>query len=259
MICLAHHPLVSGRVRKIRRRWLRFALRGVDAFPSLSTVVADEINRLSPGRNLSRPLPWGPDLDYYPPYSRPRGGIVSAGRTGRDFETLGEAASSTVSAVTIICPTSATNSRFRGFGPNVSVLKHDDPIHFTYPQLIAHYSVARAIAIPMVDQSRLCGLTSLLDALAMGRAVIMTRNALIDIDIESEGIGFWVDPGDVGGWRRAIRFVEDHPEQVEEMGWRARRLAEDRCNSRRFAENLYEIVTRLVGNARTASVEPVVA
>ena len=128
----------------------------------------------------------------------------------------------------------------------MSVLAHENPLHYTYPQLIEYYSAARAIAIPMVPQSGLSGLTSLLDALAMGRAVIMTRNPLIDIDVELEGIGFWVAPGDIAGWERALRFVEDHPAQAEEMGWRARRLAEDRYNSGAFAEQFYDIVSRLL-------------
>jgi glycosyltransferase involved in cell wall biosynthesis len=246
VVCLAHHPLLRGRARVVRRPWVRLALRGIDAFPSLSTAVADEINRLAPGRGLSRPLPWGPDLNYYPPYNPPGRGVVSAGRTGRDFDTLGAAASMTTSPVTIICPASCVTLAFRRFGPNVTVLAHENPIHYTYPQLIEKYTAARAIAIPMVPASGLCGLTSLLDALAMGRAVIMTRNSLIDINIESEGIGFWVGPGDTAGWERAIRFFEEHPAEAEAMGRRARRLAEDRYNSGAFAEELYDIVAGLL-------------
>lgn len=256
VICLAHHPLLRGRARAVRRPWVRLALRGIDEFPSLSTAVADEINRLAPGRALSQPLPWGPDLDFYPPYNPPGRGVVSAGRTGRDFETLGAAAATTTCPVTIICPSSYVTSAFRGFGPNVSVLAHENPIQLTYPQLIERYTAARAIAIPMVPTFDLCGLTSLLDALAMGRAVIMTRNPLIDIDVELEGIGFWVAPGDIAGWERALRFVEDHPAQAEEMGWRARRLAEDRYNSRAFAEQLYDIVSRLLIGGGSAENPP---
>jgi glycosyltransferase involved in cell wall biosynthesis len=257
IICLAHHPILRGRARAFRRLWVRLALRGVDAFPSLSTGVADEINRLAPGRALSRPLPWGPDLDFYPLYQPSGRGVVSAGRTGRDFDTLGAAASATTCPVTIICPASYVTPTFRGFTPNVTVLAHENPIHLTYPQLIEHYTAARAIAIPMAPTFGLCGLTSLLDALAMGRAVIMTRNPLIDIDVELEGIGFWVAPGDIAGWARALQFVEDQPAQVEEMGRRARRLAEDRYNSRAFGEQLYDSVSRLLHGGAVAGQPPV--
>ena len=256
VICLAHHPLLRGRGRSVRRPWVRLALRGVDAFPSLSTRVADEINRLAPGRALSRPLPWGPDLAFYPPYHPPGRGVVSAGRTGRDFDILGAAATTTGCPVTIICPASYVTSAFRRFGPNVTVFAHENPMHYAYPQLIKHYSSARAIAIPMDPPFGLCGLTSLLDALAMGRAVIMTRNPLIDIDVELEGIGFWVAPGDVGGWTRALRFVEDHPAQAEEMGRRARHLAENRYNSLAFAEQLYDIVASVLREGGAAGDAP---
>jgi len=256
VICLGHHPLLRGGAATVRRPWVRLALRGVDAFPSLSTAVADQINSLAPGRALSRPLPWGPDLAFYPPYHPAGRGVVSAGRTGRDFDTLGAAASATTCPVTIICPASHVTPAFQGFGPNVSVLAHENPTHYTYLQLIEYYSAARAIAIPMVQQFGLCGLTSLLDALAMGRAVIMTRNPLIDIDVELEGIGFWVAPGDTAGWTRALRFVEDHPAQAEEMGRRARHLAENRYNSGAFAKQLYDIVSRLLLGGEAAGQPP---
>jgi glycosyltransferase involved in cell wall biosynthesis len=80
----------------------------------------------------------------------------------------------------------------------------------------------------------------------MGRAVIMTQNSLIDIDVKGEGIGFTVAPGDIGGWQRAIQFIEDNPSEAQAMGYRARRFAEDRCNSKLFAESLLKIIDRVL-------------
>ncbi len=253
IVCVAHHPPLGGQLRALRRPWVRLALRGVDAFPSLSRCVADELNQLAPGRHLSEPLPWGPDLTFYPPYTPPGRGVISAGRTGRDFVTFGIAASRTTSPATIVCPSSYITPEFREFGPNVAVLDDPNPIHFSYRQLVDMYARARAIAIPMQAVSGLCGLTSLLDALGMGRAVVMTRNRLIDIDVEKEGIGFWVNPGDVEGWQRAIQFLDDNAEEAVAMGRRARRLAEERYNSRVFGERIAEIVGRFLPPRATAS------
>jgi hypothetical protein len=44
-----------------------------------------------------------------------------------------------------------------------------------------------------------------MDAIGMGKPVIMTRHPLIDIDIEAKG-GIWVNPGDVEGGRRQSNF-----------------------------------------------------
>jgi len=246
IVCLAHHPVEHGKLQALRRPWVRLALRGIDAFPSLSRGVANEINRLAAGRRLSQPLPWGPDLKYYPPYTPPGRGVIAAGRTGRDFDTFGAAASRTTSPATIVCPAANVSPAFQSFGANVTVLSHPNPIHFTYPQLIDMYTRARAIAIPMQAVFGLCGLTSLVDALAMGRAVVMTRNRLIDIDVERERIGFWVDAGDTEGWRRALQFIEDYPQEADAMGRRARQLAEERVNSRLFGEQIAAIIGRLV-------------
>jgi phosphoribosylcarboxyaminoimidazole (NCAIR) mutase len=68
---------------------------------------------------------------------------------------------------------------------------------FNYPEMMAAYLTARVIAIPLEKSDvSLAGLTSLVDAMAIGRPVIMTRNPFIDLDIEAQGIGRWVEPGD---------------------------------------------------------------
>ena len=72
-----------------------------------------------------------------------------------------------------------------------------------------------AIAIPLFDRpNSLVGLTSLMDALGFGRAVLMTYNKFIDIDFEHEGIGFWLNPGDVDGWIDKINWIQNNPDEV---------------------------------------------
>lgn len=246
IVCLAHHPQEYGRLKAWRRPGVRWALRGVDAFPSLSRGVADEINRLATRRELSSVLAWGPDLSFYPEFTPPGRGIVSAGRTARDFVTFGRAASQTNSPTRIICPQSYIVPEFATFADHVRLDCHADPVHYSYLQLIEAYAQARAVAIPMHSVFGLCGLTSLVDALGMGRAVVMTRNRLIDIDIEAERIGFWIEPGDVAGWRRAIQYLEDNPHEAEQMGRRARRFAEEKANSQIFGEQIATIIERLL-------------
>ena len=144
-------------------------------------------------------------------------------------------------------------AEFKEFKSNVTVLSNPNEMHFTYNELIEMYSTNLAIAIPMAETPGLCGITSLLDALGMGRAVIMTRNPSIDVDIEAEGIGFLVAPGDTEGWRRAIQFIEDNPDEAQAMGYRARRFAEERCNSRLFANSLLKIIDRVLGESSSGA------
>ena len=80
----------------------------------------------------------------------------------------------------------------------------------------------------------------------MGKPVIMTRNPYVDIDIEKEGIGRWVDPGDVDGWREAIQWFADHEEEARAMGERARMLVDNGLNSSTFADQIMDIFDRIL-------------
>jgi glycosyltransferase involved in cell wall biosynthesis len=84
------------------------------------------------------------------------------------------------------------------------------------------------LAIPLFDYPEsLAGLTSLLDAIGLGKPVIMTRHPMVDLDIEALGIGRWVEPNDVEGWREAIRWFDANPAESREMGRRARALVDE--------------------------------
>jgi hypothetical protein len=240
IVCLAHHPIVRGRFGRATRPFLRLMLRGLSAMPSLSAEVATEINALASDGNLSKPLRWGPDADFYPPGQYPGHGILAAGRTGRDFVTFGRAATAARVPATILCFRSSIQPEFELFGTNVTLITPDT--FLAYSESVRHFASARALAIPMVAQDGLCGLTSLMDALGAGKPVIMTRNRLIDLDIEALGIGRWVSPGDVEGWTAAMRFFEDNPDEAAAMGCRARALVEDGLDYASFSREIRKIV-----------------
>lgn len=241
IVCLAHHPLNVGRLTSIRAPFIRLAVKGTDAFPSLSQGVADLINCTSSGLPKSYSLRWGPDAIFYPSTSVLGQGVVAAGRTGRDFNTFGLAASQTNAQAQIICLKSDVSQTFQTFKQNVQVTIQPNTGYMTYPKLLEIFARARALAIPLLPGVSLSGLTSLMDALGMGKPVIMTKHPLIDLDVEAEGIGKWVKPGDVDGWREAIQFFEDHPDEALGMGQKARKLVEAGLNSESFANQVMDI------------------
>jgi glycosyltransferase involved in cell wall biosynthesis len=89
------------------------------------------------------------------------------------------------------------------------------------------------------------GLTTLVEAFALGIPVICSRNPNFEMDIDKEEIGITVAYNDVEGWINAIRRIAGHPEEAQKMGANARKLAEERFNleifSREIAESLLEI------------------
>jgi glycosyltransferase involved in cell wall biosynthesis len=176
--------------------------------------------------------------------------VLAAGRTGRDFLSFGLAATQAGVAARIIgLPGPWCEARNR-FSSKVQVQVPEAGKVFDYPEMMAAHSAARAIAIPLEgSQVSLAGLTSLVDAMAIGRPVIMTRNPFIDLDIEAHGIGRWVDPGDVNGWAEALRWFDQNPDASQIMGQRARALVDGpHWNSLAFARRIEGL---LAGMSRT--------
>lgn len=240
IICLAHHPLVRGRLGRAIRPLTRLMLRGLSAMPSLSRAVAEEANVLA-RRPLATALTWGPDAAFYPTPQYPGEDILAAGRTGRDFATFGRAASEAKVPATILTfRTGAPGEKLDAFAENVAVITPERFID--YSTTARMFATARALAIPLAAQDGLCGLTSLMDALGAGKPVIMTRNRLIDLDIEKLEIGRWVEPGDISGWVEAMRFFADHPDAAVEMGRRARDLVAAGLDYRSFSNDVARIV-----------------
>lgn len=240
IVCLAHHPFEKGRLTFLRRPFVRANFCGTDRYPSLSAAVAQEINRLA-GKNISEVIPWGPQKNYFATTPGPGHGAVAAGRTGRDFETFGQAATLTGTPAHIICLESTVTPAFAGFGANVTVEAHPDLKPLGYRAMMAALASARVLAVPMFAGPNLAGLTSLTDALALGKPVIMTRNANIDLDIEKLRIGRWVDAGDRSGWSEALRWFDSNPVEALNMGQRARVLVDDGLNSAQFAARMMQL------------------
>lgn len=243
IVSIGHHPFIKGRFSKFRIPFFKWSFAGTDAYPALSEYVANEIKSLSKS-TITRSLFWGPDMSYY--HYKPNLGndIVVSGRTGRDYLTFGKAASQTNAPSKIICLKRDYKDDFRSFGKNVEVVCNDKSID--YHEMCDIYQNARIVAIPFVHTHNLCGLTSLTDALAMGKPVIMTKTQFIDLDIEKEGIGIWVESGDVEGWRTAIEKIYGDEDLAHQMGLKARKLAESRFNYSNFSSDVIELLKKVV-------------
>ncbi len=242
IVCLVHHPLNRGRLAAWRKSFFSLVQRGTDAFPCLSRRVASEIGE------KAVVLEWGPDPAFYQPAQGPGHGIIACGRSGRDFVTFGQGASLTGCPARIICLETHITPEFGHFNANVEILTQPPRGWMKYRDLNPILASARALAIPLTQQEGLAGLTSLVDALGLGRAMIMTRNPCIDLDIEAKGIGRWVDPGDVAGWRDAIQWFDANPGEAAAMGQRARALVDAGLNAEQFANSLIHVFDRVLSS-----------
>ncbi|HIK41527.1 MAG TPA: glycosyltransferase family 4 protein [Thermoleptolyngbya sp. M55_K2018_002] len=201
-------------------------------------------------------IEWGADLRFYRPDNLTESAaeqagrerfILSPGKSYRDYPTLVKAFENLDCGLTICgagqidlehLKQRAVGSAEAHLPSNVSILR--DMIDWR--DFIRLYEQAYAVAIPVVEEKarfkNAIGLTVLTEAMAMGKAIAMTRSDYVGVDLEREGIGLWVEEGDVDGWQRAIAYLLDNPKETREMGRRARLLAEQRFNLEQFSKKL---------------------
>lgn len=252
IVSISHHKMLKGRLDFARNPYYSSLYKKNDCNLALSNYVAADINqRWKPERPASS-MQWGCDLPFYKHSKEVGDGIVIAGRTSRDFSTVIQALNQSKTKGTILYLKGHLSHKGE-VSENITLLESDNEQPVPGKQqgwkkvkdLIPIYQSSRVIGIPLYDQDTLVGLTSLMDCLGMGKPVIMTRNPNIDLDIEKEKIGTWVEPADVMGWKNAIDWYQANPEEASQMGQRARELAETQYNTRRFANDLLDIFKRV--------------
>ncbi len=245
IVALIHHPLGQSALQNA------LFLHGHDQLLCLSSTVMHAFPPTSPVVKKIDYIEWGADLAFYDAvprsaqHSAAKPLIISAGKTERDHDTLVSACCDLDCALKIYC-SAATAPTVANLPPHIEICASTSTNNaVSYQTVLAAYRQATAIAIPLTKTDNLAGLTSLLDAMAVGKPVVMTRNKQVDIDIEQEGIGIWVDPGDVEGWQQAITYVLDHPDEARAMGDRGRELCEKKYSLEIFTRHLANALNRI--------------
>ena len=82
------------------------------------------------------------------------------------------------------------------------------------------------------------GVTVALEAMAMGKPVILTRNPYVEDFLRDGENGFFVRAGDAEGLRSRIRHVLDNPEEASRIGARAREWVLERFTVERYVSRI---------------------
>jgi len=237
LVTMVHHPLQS-------RLQNDAYVAGHDALVFLNESVRQQtLARYGDKVKLSRTLPWGPDLSFYQPTPgvTPTTDVLAAGKTNRDFVTLIEAARGQPWTLTIYC---ADHNIPAGLDvpPNVTVHSNAAGNVLNYRQLYEVSERARVIAVPLLEVDTLAGLTSVVDALALAKPLVMTKNKWLDLDPEREGFGHAVPVADVRAWRHAIGACLD--QRATGMSVRAQAFTQ-KTNMQQFARELAALILTL--------------
>lgn len=225
-------------------------------------------------------IEWGYNTEFHPPplsnieHCRQKGYILTTGKSFRDYKTLITAFKNIDFPLKII-----------GYSDNILDQIESTPDHIditlTLPssqakninqilpnqlpknvrviekllstgQLLPEYRHTYAVAIPLVlpeyKPYNTVGLSSLIEAMCMGKAVIVSENKDMGVDLEKEGIGITVPLEDSGAWQQAVQYLLDHPDETEEMGKKARYLAEKRYNLGNFSYKVSQCMHQILLN-----------
>jgi glycosyltransferase involved in cell wall biosynthesis len=175
--------------------------------------------------------------------------ICSAGLEFRDYTTLIAAARDL--DVDVRIGAASHWAKHNAFGTSVDLPANVAVSAYNYQQLRDLYASARFVVVPLRDVDNQAGITTILEAMAMGKAVVVTRTrGQTDVvrdwrsgatapppgflatpeSFSTRGAlptGWYVQPNDPNDLRDAIVYLLAHPDIAAEMGRNARRVVED--------------------------------
>ena len=109
----------------------------------------------------------------------------------------------------------------------------------SYPELRDLYANARAVLIPLIfDANDTSGYTNLLEAMAMGKPILMTYSGCLDIDVEKIGVGYIIPPENPEAWVKAIEDLLKNPERAKAMGDRGLEASQNQFSQEAFGTAL---------------------
>jgi glycosyltransferase involved in cell wall biosynthesis len=235
--------LVQLRGRRMRGLY-RNALHCALAIVAYSETEAEWLRDwLGSGAPPVEFVPFGVDTTLFQPSARePDTDVISVGvDPRRDFELLVAVAARRPELVFRIVA-GADHARALGPLPANVKLEIDIPLERVRERL----AQARVVALPVRDNSYSGATTTLLQAMAMGKPVVVSRTAAIADGYELEdGVNCrLVESGDEQGFERALLETLTGAETAASLGLRARQTVERSFSWERFIDALWEVLSR---------------
>jgi glycosyltransferase involved in cell wall biosynthesis len=169
--------------------------------------------------------------------------ICSAGLERRDYPTFMDAVDGLDVDVVIAAASpwskQADSSTQRPLPGNVEVRR------LSLFELRELYATSMVVVMPLLDVDFQAGITTILEAMSMGRAVVCTRTPGQTDTIRDDVTGVYVPPGDAAALRSAVtRLLVDHA-AARRLGDNAREWAVEHADIDVYARRLSEVVDNL--------------
>ncbi len=252
IVSLAFRAYVLNRgsfIKIVKEFFIRFGyLRGTDAILFATKSLFEKSGEFIFKGNTTYANHWGVDHDFFNSYCEAQPEpptndyVFTTGSTSRDFKTLVKAFCDLDIKLKIIPKRAMEYPKDWPFSENVFI-DNNIPIGMESTGLLRkHYYNALAIAVPQTNNRwfKTHGITVLFEGMACGKPVITTNNKSYNIDVEKEKIGFNIDFYDVKGWKDAIQYLIDYPDEARAMGERAAYLSKTKYNYKLFSKEIVE-------------------
>jgi glycosyltransferase involved in cell wall biosynthesis len=241
------HVLIGHRLSAKKKKHLLRALHSqMDAifvYAAVQKAYAEDVLRI-PSEKLCL-IPFHADTRFYQPMPDVvvERRLSSAGLEFRDYPTLIEAVRGLDVDVRLAAASPWSKRRNettdQALPPNVRARAYD------YNELRELYATSQLVVVPLYDNDFQAGVTTMLEAMAMGKAVIVTRTTG-QRDVIQDGInGIYVPPGDPRALRDAIVGLLASPDRAAQLGANARRTIESEMSLDLWAERISKVVRQV--------------
>src|SRR5215470_8187884 len=192
-------------------------------------------------------LHWHVDHNFFHPMPEVpvRNQICSAGMASRDYATF-VAATRDIDVDVKIAADSPWFKQELNIPSNQLLDRLEVRSYGTYYALRQLYAESLFVVIPLLDVPFSAGYTVILEAMAMGKAVIVSKIKQKDDFIEDGWNGLYVTPGDISELRRQIEFLLKHPDEARRLGTNARQRIEERFTLQHYTQRMQSAVRDVV-------------
>jgi glycosyltransferase involved in cell wall biosynthesis len=182
-----------------------------------------------PSRKVHRLEQWV-DTEFFAPgqvapAEGPGAYVLACGRESRDYPTLTKAASALDLRVRVVASGWAAHAGFE-HATGIEAQGNIEVAHgLSYRQLREAYARARFVVAPLEGVTYPAGVTSICEAMAMGKAIVVTAAPGILDYVKPGQSGLLVPAGDAGALREAMWSLWNDPQRCQAMGEHNRRWA----------------------------------
>ena len=244
LFMVAQYTSLSKKAALLRRFGAHTHLRAIIYHSSVQFGIAASKLNVAPRKmcHVLQPV----DERFWAPASCPAENLIcAAGIEARDYATLVEAVRG-LDVVLELGVASTTSSgsaavELSGLG-GVKLPANVRLTSPSLPELRSLYARSQFVVVPLQEREYDAGSTAVTEAMAMGKAVIVTRiRGQVDL-VQHELNGLYVPPRDPAALRAAMERLLANPDEAERIGRAGRALVEERHTLDGYTDRLAGVI-----------------